>query len=362
MTTALVTVIGSGVEQKVQDEFKTLNVSTLFIFPDGKDPKLSTNDTKILEESPYVTSVSASIGEYFLVSNSLTTEVETYFTRGVKESYFEHHNVEVDVGDLISDGESTDKIAVIWSKVFEDLFDNDEISDALWETITLESKKYHVIWVLNEVWQNSGPDFDDVIFLPIWTTRRYLIKDAIPAFTVLIDAVENMNATKQDITKRLRKEHKLKENDPDGFRFFDGGEMITTYTELTAMVRFLLLAISVFILIVSGVGIMNVMFAGVAERTKEIWILKSIWATKKDIQSQFMTEAILITLFSGILGLVLAEVIITIAMQLDLPVTLSRSFWWDVMALGFACLTGVFAGWYPAVRASSLDPVDALRS
>ena len=362
MTTALVTVFGSAVENQVQDEFKNLNVNTLIMFPEGRDAKLSTNDEKILEQSPYVKSISADIGDFFLASNSLNTNVDTFYMRGVKESYFDLYNIELAAGWIFDESMSQDKLAVIWSKVFEDLFDADHPDQVIWESLTIDSKKYQVIWVLEEIWEWFGPSFDDEIMLPIEAVTRFHIKYKKPSFSLLINNVENMEAAKRDLTQRFRKQHKLIGNDPDGFRFFDAGGVITTYTQLTELISYLLLGISIFILIVSGVGIMNVMFAWVAERTKEIWILKSIGATKKDIQNQFVIEAVIITLLSGLMWVVLAEIIITIVTFIDLPITLVRSFWGDVLALSFAWVVGVVSGRYPAVRAADLDPVDALRS
>ncbi len=361
-TIAMVTAVGSGVEQQVQDQFKTLSVNNLFVAPDGEDSKLTTEDVEIIEKSPYVTSVSANIDGSFLASNSLNSNTETFITQWVKENYFEQFNMEIDVGKLFEDGDSTERVAVLWVNIVEDLFELDDPRQVLGETITVKSKKFRVIWVLEEIGVSFGPfSYDNTIYLPLWATKRFLIKgDLTSALSMVIDDVENMDAAKDDISARLRQEYNLKDDDTDGFILIDAGATIGIATQVAKVLSFLLVGISIFILIVSGIGIMNVMFAGVAERTKEIWILKSIWATKKDIQSQFLIEAVLITFLSWLLGVILAEWVISLAIYFDAPI--SRSLWWDAMALLFACLTWILSGRYPAVRASNLDPVDALRT
>lgn len=361
MTIALVTAIWWGVEQAVEDQFKTLSVNNLFVAPDGEESDINTDDTSILLKSRYVTSASANIDGSFQVSNSLNTNVEKHIVQWVKENYFEQFNMELDVGKLFSDGDAVDKVAVIWVNVVEDLFEVDDSREVLWETVTIKSKKFRVIWVLKEVWVSFWPfSYDDTVYLPIWTTKRYLIKGNLTsALSMVIDDVTNMDAAKEEIWALLREEYNVKKDDTDGFLFIDAGATIGIATDVAKILSFLLVGISVIILIVSGIGIMNVMFAWVAERTKEIGILKSLWATQSEIKKQFLLESIMITILSGLVGVLLAELILTAAIYFEAPI--SRSLRWDLLALWFAIVTGVFSWRYPAARAAKMDPVDALR-
>ncbi len=354
--------IGNGVEQQVQDQFKTLSVNNVFVAPDGEDSKLSSDDIDVVLQSPYVTSASVNIDGSFQASNSLNNTVETFITQWVKENYFNQFNMELDVWRIFEDGNTTERVAVLGVEVVEDLFEVEDPKLALWETVTIKSKKFRVIWVLKEVGVSFGPfSYDSTIYLPLWAMKRYLVKgDLTTALSAVIDNVENMEAAKEDISERLRETYNIKKDDTDWFILIDAGATIWIATDVAKVLSFLLLGISIFILIVSGIWIMNVMFAGVAERTKEIGILKSIWASKKHIQTQFLLESVLITLLSGSIWIILAEIIISLAIYFWAP--FGRNLRGDLLALLFACGTWIISGRYPAVRASQLDPVDALRS
>ncbi len=361
-TIALVTAIGWWVEQAVQDQFKTLSVNNLFVVPDGADSKIDTDDKSIVAESQYVTAVAWNTDSTFLVSNDNNTNIESYILQWVDENYFDIFNLSLGHGKYFADGDSVERVAVIGVDVVEDLFEYEDPRQALGEKMTIKSKKFTVIWVLDEIGVSFWPfSYDSTIYVPLWAAKRYLIKSNLTSgISAVIGDVENMEAAKQEITELLREEYNLKDDESDGFIMIDAGATIGIATEVAQILSFLLIGISIIILIVSGIGIMNVMFAWVAERTKEIWILKSIGASKKVIQSQFLMESIMITVISWLVWVFLAELIITLAIAYDAPIT--RSIGGDLLALWFACITGVLSWRYPAVRASNLDPVDALRS
>ncbi len=361
MTIALVTAIWWGVEQAVEDLFKTVSVNTLFVFPDSsEESEMNTDDVDILLRSTYVTRASASISRVYNVSNSLNTTIEKYSVDWIKENYFDQYNLEIDVWKLFLDGDAVDKVAVIWVNIAKDLLEVEDPREALGQTVTVKSKKFRVIGVLKEVWVSFAFDYDDTIYLPIWTTKRYLIKgDLYPVLSLVVDDVENIEAAKEEITDLLRDEYKVKKGENEGFEIIDAGATIDLATDIANILSLLLLGISVIILIVSGIWIMNVMFAWVAERTKEIGILKSLWATQSEIKNQFLLESIIITVLSWLVWVLLAELILTVAIYFEAPI--SRSFRWDVLSLWFAVVTWVFSWRYPAARAAKMDPVDALR-
>ena len=358
-TMALVSAMSSGLKQEIEDQFfKNLSVNSLYIFRDGQDSKLSTDDTEVIIKSPYVTSVTARMSESFMVSNSMNSTVKILNTIWVKDNYFASFFMELELGKYFDNGDSAEKVVVLWFSTIQELFEVEDPKQVIGETITIRSKKFRVIGVLEEIWDSYE---DNSLYIPLWASKRYLLDwNSYSTLITLIDDVKNIQAAEEDITIRLRDEYNIRDWDLDGFVFDSPWSMIESANEITSVVSLVLLGISIFNLLVSGIGIMNVMFAGVAERTKEIGILKSIGATKKDIQSQFLIEAVLITFLSWLIWVILAELIITVALYFDAPI--SRSLWGDAMALGFACLTGILSGWYPAVRASNLDPVDALRS
>lgn len=361
LTIALVIAIGGGVEEAVQDQFKTLSVNNLFVVPDGEESQLSVDERAIVAESEYVSEVSANMNSKFLVSNSVTDLAESYIIDGVKENYFKLFNLTLQEGKLFEDGDTVERVAVIWVDVMKDLLELEKPADAIGGFVTIKSKKFRIIGVLDEIGVSFGPfSYDSTIYVPLGAARRYLIKSNLTsAISAFVKDVEQMDAAEEDIRRLLVDEYNIKGDDNDWFTFINAGATIGIATQVAQVLSFLLVGISIIILIVSGIGIMNVMFAGVAERKKEIGILKSLGATQAQIKKQFLLESVMITLISGLLWILLAELIILLAVSFDAPI--SRSTMWDLLSLWFALVTWVFSGRYPAARAAKLDPVEALR-
>jgi putative ABC transport system permease protein len=163
-----------------------------------------------------------------------------------------------------------------------------------------------------------------------------------------------------ELVDLLRQSHNLKSSSPDDFKLKDQWAKVVSAQESAQTMSILLITVAIIVLIVSWIWIMNVMFAWVAERTKEIWILKSIWAKRNDILYQFLVESIILTLIAWLLWVFLGEIIIPLGNGIDWMM-LIRSNYGDLLAFMFALLVWIFFWWYPAYIASKLDPVDALR-
>ena len=179
--------------------------------------------------------------------------------------------------------------------------------------------------------------------------------------TTTVGNVDNTSLATSSITTILRNEHKLKVDQEDDFRIMDAGSMVAAAQDSAKTMTALLTAIAAITLLVSGIGIMNVMFVTVAERTKEIGIAKAIGGKRSDILNQFLFESIILSMVGGLIGMIIGQGAIPIITYFNL-IAMSSSVTGPVIGFSFSVLVGVFFGFYPAFKASRLDPVDALRS
>ncbi|MCK5211876.1 FtsX-like permease family protein [Candidatus Parcubacteria bacterium] len=203
---------------------------------------------------------------------------------------------------------------------------------------------------------------DDAVFLPnTFAEKSILGSKAFLMIFTLADDVENIEIASKEIVSVLRNEHKLRDSQDDDFRIMDAGAMVGAAQDAAALMSLLLTAIAAITLLVSGIGIMNVMFVTVAERTKEIGIAKAIGGKQGDILSQFLLESVILSMMGGVIGLIIGNSIIFIFRNTEL-ISLAPSLMGIIIGFGFSALVGITFGFYPALKASRLDPVDALRS
>jgi putative ABC transport system permease protein len=164
-----------------------------------------------------------------------------------------------------------------------------------------------------------------------------------------------------ELTTILREAHRLKDSQADDFRLKDQWTKVTSAQDSATTMNLLLTLVAIIVLVVSWIWIMNVMFAWVAERTREIWILKSIWAKRSDILNQFLIESVVLSVIGWIVWVMIWEILIPV-IDIYAGMTTIRSTMWMLLAFSFSVIVWVFFGYYPAYKASKLDPVDALRS
>lgn len=198
------------------------------------------------------------------------------------------------------------------------------------------------------------------MYFPLKTFEKFIVQRK-PQLQVISTAKETKYVTQAvtDVTEKLNELHKV-ESSSNSLRVIDAGSSVATAIENAKTLTYLLVGVASIVFLVSGIGIMNVMFAAVAERTKEIGILKSIGANQESVLWQFLLESFMLTLLGSVIGVIIGELVITFD-PFGTTLPLLRSFYGDIIAVVFAMMTGVFFGWYPAWRASKLDPVDALR-
>lgn len=252
------------------------------------------------------------------------------------------------------------KVCVIGKTIVDNLFPDG--SDPIGKVIRCNQIPFRVIGVLKSKGYNSmGMDQDDVVLAPYSTVMKRLLAQTYLSGIFASALTEDMTDEAVDeITTILRREHKLKETDDDDFTIRTQQELSSMLNTTTDLMTTLLACIAGISLVVGGIGIMNIMYVSVTERTREIGLRMSVGARGVDILSQFLIEAILISITGGLIGVIIgcgaSFMIKTIA---HWPVFIQP---WSVLLSFLVCtVTGVFFGWYPAKKAADLDPIDALR-
>ncbi len=364
MTIILVFAIWTGAQKAIEEQYKNLAVTTIMAMPvntASSTSKLSDKDVPKLIELEHVETATPIAQWRLLVSNS--SDSEQFTILWVKANFLEISKLKLTAWKFFNeeDDKAKKKVAILWSSVAESLFSSPE--KAIWQTISIWKKKFEVIWVFSPSWTSIWPiSYDDTVYIPYDTATKLLLwANATIRLIVLATDINSIDTAMGELQNKLRELHRLKASDPDDFRLRDQGSKVVAAQESAKTMKYLLIWVAIIVLIVSWIWIMNVMFAGVAERTKEIWILKAIWARNSDILNQFLIESVILSAFAWIIWVILWEIITPFANWIEW-MTLVRTTFWDVIWFVFAVLTWIFFAYYPAYKASKLDPVDAINS
>lgn len=282
-------------------------------------------------------------------------EVATYTIAGVKENYADMSNLSVAVGEFIlaSDDENKEKVCVLGASVAEEIFGSS--IDAYGSVIYIDERSYVVNGVLESMGTvASGISPDDSVFIPYDTGVKYLVGTKVnPTITVLAEDVTNIDGVIAEVTDVLAQSYPNAE-----FTFEDAGSKMEAASASNDILTMLLIAMAAIVFLVGGIGIMNVLFVSVKERTNEIGILKAIGCSQGNILMEFLLEAAAISLIGGALGIAASLLVTPIARYFGVRVELSAAAF--LIALLFAIGTGTLFGFYPAYKASKLVPVEAL--
>jgi len=270
-------------------------------------------------------------------------------------------NIEVEAGSFISDQniKSLSKVAVLGPTARDDLFG--EETEVAGQTIRIRGMEFKVIGITKSKGGTGFGSQDDMIFIPLSTAQRFLAGDQyVTTISVQAKDSESMSLIQQAVTDLLLERHKISDPQSADFSTLNQSDIVATASSITQTFTILLAAVAGISLLVGGIGIMNMMLTTVTERTKEIGLRKAIGAKRRDISSQFLTEAVALTLIGGIIGVMLGWLVSFAVTSLGLIQTkVSPSS--VILAFGVSAAIGIIFGYYPARRAAALNPIEALR-
>lgn len=364
--------IGQGSKKSIQQQISEMGSNMIMIHPGAEmrggvrqDPsamqtlKLE-NYEKLSEECTYLSGISPNVsssGQLVAGANNYPSSVS-----GVSMDYLTIRQLTVEQGEMFTENDirTAAKVCVIGKTIVDNLFPDG--SDPIGKVIRCNQIPFRVIGVLKSKGYNSmGMDQDDVVLAPYSTVMKRLLAQTYLSGIFASALTEEMTEEAVDeITAILRREHKLKETDADDFTIRTQQELSSMLNTTTDLMTTLLACIAGISLVVGGIGIMNIMYVSVTERTREIGLRMSVGARGVDILNQFLIEAILISITGGLIGVIIGcGASFMIKAIAHWPVFIQP---WSVLLSFLVCtVTGVFFGWYPAKKAADLDPIDALR-
>jgi putative ABC transport system permease protein len=369
----LLLAVGDSMQRLIASELEQLGTNMLFISPGGDRaqqqrmrtgaaPALTIQDAAALNALPSLAGAAPVLQGGFKLTVGNESSDSTVL--GITPAMFKIRNWKVEKGSTFSDADvrAAARMVVIGHKVADQFFYK---IDPLGKYIRIDNVSFQVVGVLHgEGRQVDGPDLADLVLIPITTARANLIRIPFPDNVHYVVAQgksgHNLKDALEDINETLRDRHHIKYEQPDDFRIDNLASFAETAKKISTGVAALLGLIGAISLIVGGIGIMNIMLVSVTERTREIGIRMAIGAKPRDILLQFLTEAVVICLVGGVVGIGFASAFaaaITSTGQFDVFITGGAV----VVACGFSTVVGVFFGFYPARRASQLLPVDCLR-
>ena len=251
-------------------------------------------------------------------------------------------------------------VCLIGQTVIDNLFQNGE--NPLGKIIRFHKIPFQIIGILNSKGQNAfGQDQDDILIAPYTTVQKRILA-SIYFQNIYASAVNEQvtDSATVEITRVLRESHRLRPADDNDFMVRTQAELINTLSSTSGLLTILLTVVAGISLVIGGIGIMNIMYVSVTERTREIGLRMSIGASGKDILLQFLIEAILISVTGGVIGVILGFLSTwLVTLTLKWPTVVSQSS--VILSFVVCALTGIFFGYYPAQKASQLDPIEALR-
>ena len=281
---------------------------------------------------------------------------------GVNPDYLNIKVVDLQSGSMFTDAEvkSASKVALIGQTVVENVFPDGQ--EPVGQMIRFNNIPFKVIGVLEEKGENTfGQDQDDVVIAPFTTVqKRILAIDYLNQIMASAVSEDDASEAVEQVTEILRNQHKLMDNEDDDFTVRSMEELISTFSSTSEMLTILLVAVASISLLIGGIGIMNIMYVSVKERTKEIGLRMAVGGKGSDILMQFLIEAILISITGGVLGVILG-LGATVFIENFLNWPTSVALYSIIISFAVCAVTGIFFGWYPARKASALDPITALR-
>ncbi|MGC9394731.1 MAG: ABC transporter permease [Anaerolineae bacterium] len=368
---------GEGVQAYITKQFQSIGSNLFFIIPGSFDQELrrpaylTTKDAEAMRnvtEAPHVLRVAPTVqGSARITTPGKDRIVDV---NGVTEDYAAVRDWATRTGVFITPGDNQGqaRIAVLGKKTAEYFFP--DIPDPSGEIVRINGVPFRVVGVMEERGGGQFGSEDEIIFIPLDTALSRIFprrtNTGEPRLTfIYVQAVseDRMNAAIEEVSQILRQRHRIAPGDPDDFTAISQSEIIGTFQQITGVLTVFLGAIAGISLLVGGIGIMNIMLVSVTERTREIGLRKAVGARKRDILAQFLTEAVMLSLVGGLIGILLGATgasIVSYVLRDEgfrAVITLNAV----LLATLFSAAVGLFFGIYPAQRAAALNPIDALR-
>jgi putative ABC transport system permease protein len=364
--------IGEGSKQKMRKQISSMGTNMVMVMPNmqrrggvslgsSSSVALKYSDVVALRnESTSISSVSPEIrASGQVIYSNQNTQTTIY---GVSEEYLGIKKLEILSGRFFNANEikNMSKVCILGQTVVENLFGAG--ADPVGQSIRIKNLPFQIIGILKDKGESGmGQDQDDLILAPYTTVQRRLAAiDYINGIYASAISEEKSPAAIAEVEEILRRTHKLKESAENDFRVMSQSELLKTITSITDIMTYLLGAIAGISLLVGGIGIMNIMFVSVTERTREIGLRMSIGGRGKDIMKQFLAESIILSILGGMLGVIFGYLLARLAGSLmsSQAIVKTQSV---VLAFAVCFVIGIFFGWYPARKAANLNPIDALR-
>jgi len=366
--------IGTGASNSISSSIQSLGSNLIQITPGaqrtqgfgasggrGNARTLTNADAAaIAKEVANVTAVDSQVsGRYQITAKGTNTNTSV---TGVTSAYPQIRNLEIAEGSFISDEQnnSAAKVAVIGPTVSGDLFGT-EATGVVGQVIRIKGMEFKVIGITVAKGGTGFQSQDDVIFIPVMSAERYFSgSQYLSTIAVQAASQDVMTQVQEDITALLLSRHKISDPTQADFSVLNQNDVLSAASGITSTLTYLLAAIGGISLLVGGIGIMNMMLTTVTERTREIGLRKAIGAKKYDISTQFLSEAVALTIIGGIIGIILGwgiAYLVNLSGLVKTSVSLSSV----LLAFGVSAVTGIVFGYYPARRAANLNPIEAMR-
>ncbi len=363
--------IGQGSKQSIHDQLSSMGSNMITVLPSSNlnggvriagssFQTLTQKDIVALQKAQYITELSPSITSKGQAINGALNWPTTI--QGVSPDYLDIRKLSLKDGIAFTEQDvlTSAKVCLIGQTVIDNLFPNGE--NPIGKVIRFNKIPFQVIGILNPKGQNAfGQDQDDILIAPYTTIQKRILATIYYQNIYASAANEQVtDAAVTEMTRIIRDSHRLRDSEDNDFTVRTQAELINTLSSTSGLLTVLLTVIAGISLVIGGIGIMNIMYVSVTERTREIGLRMSIGARGKDIMLQFLMEAILISITGGIIGVVLGIVSSNlVTLTLSWPTIVSES---SVLLSFVVCaITGIFFGYYPAQKAARLDPIEALR-
>ena len=361
--------LGTGAQKSVQDRIQALGPTLLTVFPGQSfrggvafSTRVSLtmdDDTALLNNKHYVSEVvpelQGNLQVQYANQNINTTVL------GSTANYYAVHSYSMTAGRMFTNGEddARQRYAVLGGRVPEELGANPQAM--IGQQMLIRGIPFEIIGVLSNKGSQGFSNPDEQILIPLQTARyRIFGSNRLRDLTVEVGDLSNMNLGMIEIESILRRQHKIRPGMDDDFQIRNQTDILSTFQDTAKTFGFLLAGIATVSLIVGGIGIMNIMLVSVTERTREIGVRKALGATRFNILFQFLVEALVLCMAGGIIGIVLGSGGAIVLAQFAHWNT-AISFYAIILAFFFSAVVGLLFGVWPARRAASLDPIEALR-